>query len=133
MIEIDEIFEKTQEIIEESCGIDKEEIQLDKTLFDDLDIDSIDMVDILFELETEYDVELKISDLEKRSTEELDGKPYEIDGVLTTEGLESLKRNMTEVDPKHFVEGLTIHQLMKLFTVHSLCKLVQYQLDKKES
>ncbi len=133
MTEINEIFKKTQEIIEESCGIDQEEIQLDKTLFDDLDIDSIDMVDILFELETEYDVELKISDLEKRSTEELKGRPYEIDGILTPEGLESLKRNMTEVNPAHFVEGLTIHQLMKLFTVHSLCKLVQYQIDKKEA
>ena len=130
MIAVKEIFAKVQEIIEESCGIEKEDIQLDKTLFGDLDIDSIDMVDILFELESEYEVELKISDLEKRSTEELDGKSYEIDGVLTAEGLVSLRNNMTEVNPDLFVEGLTVHQLMQLFTVHSLCKLVQYQIDK---
>ncbi len=132
-MEINRIFEKVKEVIEESCGIDADSIQLDDTLFDDLGIDSIDMVDILFELESEYDIELKISDLEKRSEEELEGRPYEIDGVLTKEGLESLKRNMTEVDENLFVEGLTVHQLMKLFTVHSLCKLVIFQIDKKEA
>ncbi len=132
-MEINRIFEKVKEVIEESCGIDADSIQLDDTLFDDLGIDSIDMVDILFELESEYDIELKISDLEKRSEEELEGQPYEIDGVLTKEGLESLKRNMTEVDENLFVEGLTVHQLMKLFTVHSLCKLVIFQIDKKEA
>ena len=81
-------------------------------------------------VESAYDIELKVSDLEERSKGELDGKPYEIDGVLTKEGLESLKKNMTEVDHSKFEEGMTVHQLMKLFTVHSLCKLVEYQLAK---
>ncbi len=127
----DNIFEKVKLVIEESCGIESESIQLNNTLFADLEIDSIDMVDILFELESEYGIELKISDLEKRSKEELDGKPYEIEGVLTKAGLETLKANMTEVDPVLFVEGLTVHQLMNLFTVHSLCKLVEHQLETK--
>ncbi|HFB99402.1 MAG TPA: acyl carrier protein [Phaeodactylibacter sp.] len=131
-MQINEIFEKVKEVIEESCGIDANEIELKKTLFGDLNIDSIDMVDILFELETEYDIELKISDLEKRSKEEMGGKPYEIGGVLTPEGLETLKKNMTEVNPNLFVEGLTVHQLMQLFTVHSLCKLVEYQIEQKK-
>lgn len=127
----DSIFEKVKLVIDESCGIESKDIQLNNTLFGDLEIDSIDMVDILFELESEYNIELKISDLEKRSKEELEGKPYEIEGVLTKEGLETLRANMTEVDPALFVEGLTVHQLMNLFTVHSLCKLVAHQLEVK--
>ncbi len=127
----DSIFEKVKLVIDESCGIESKDIQLNNTLFGDLEIDSIDMVDILFELESEYNIELKISDLEKRSKGELEGKPYEIEGVLTKEGLETLRANMTEVDPALFVEGLTVHQLMNLFTVHSLCKLVAHQLEVK--
>ena len=44
---------------------------MEDTLFDKLEIDSIDLVDILFELETLYDIELKISDIELKAKEEL--------------------------------------------------------------
>lgn len=129
-MEINEILPKVKEIINESTGIEESEIELNKTLFDDLQIDSIDMVDILFELETEYDIELKMSDLEKRTKEELNGEPYEVNSKITAKGIEALKIHMTEVDQDKLVEGLTIHELVKLFTIHSLCKLVQHQLEE---
>lgn len=130
-MEINDIIAKTKEIIEESCGIDADTISLEDTMFNKLEIDSIDLVDILFELESEYDIELKLSDLEKKTQDELKGLPYEIDGIITTEGLKSLQKNMTEIDPSKFKEGLTVHELFKLFTVHSLCKLVIFQLEEK--
>lgn len=131
-MEINDILLKLQEVIHESTGIEPDEIQLDKTLFDDLDIDSIDMVDILFELESEYDIELKLSKLEELSKEELNGQTYEKNGVITSAGLDSLRKHMDEIDPEKFKEGLTIHELVKLFTVHSLCKLVKHQIENKE-
>lgn len=131
-MEINDILLKLQEVIHESTGIEPDEIQLDKTLFDDLDIDSIDMVDILFELESEYDIELKLSKLEELSKEELNGQTYENNGVITSAGLDSLRKHMDEIDPENFKEGLTIHELVKLFTVHSLCKLVKHQIENKE-
>ena len=130
-MEINEILVKVKDIIHTSTGIEPEEIELNKTLFNDLEIDSIDMVDILFELESEYDIELKMSDLEKRTKEELDGESYEINSMITAKGIEALKIHMSEVDQDQLVEGLTIHELVKLFTVHSLCKLVQHQLEEQ--
>ena len=130
-MEIEEIFKDVQEVIEDSVGIPKEDIHLDATLFDELGVDSIDLVDILFELETRYDVELKIGDMEARAKKELVDKPYEIDGVLTPEGLEALRHYMTEVDPANLVEGITVHQVVQLFTVHSLCKIVKFKLDEE--
>ena len=128
----DEIFEDVKEIIENSVGIPQNEIKLDSTLFDELEVDSIDLVDILFELETLYDIELKISDLESKAREELDDAPYEIDGVITPEGLTALKKHMTEVDHDKLIEGITVHQVVKLFTVESLCKLVQHRLEMND-
>lgn len=132
MAELNDIYNDVCEIIENSVGVPKEDIKLNDTLFDKIGIDSIDLVDILFELETKYDVELKISDLETKAKEELGDAPYEIDGVITPEGLKSLQKHMTEVDPEKLHEGITIHQVIKLFTVESLCKLVQYRLELDE-
>ena len=131
-MDIEEIFEKTTLVIENSCGIPAKDINLDDTLFNKLEIDSLDLVDILFDLESIFEVQLKISDLELKTRNALKGKPFEVNGEITTEGLVALKEFMNEVDPNHFVEGLTIYELSKLFTVKSLCKLVQYKLQEKK-
>lgn len=129
-MQVEEVFEKVAAVIENSVGKPKETIRLNDTLFDEIGIDSIDLVDILFELESLFGVELKISDFESRAREELSNEPYEINGVLTKEGLTVLKRYMTEIDATKLVEGLTVHQLVKLLTVHSLCKIVIYKLEE---
>ena len=61
-MEIEEIFKDVCKVIEDSIGTPADSIELDDTLFDKLGVDSIDLVDILFELETLYEIELKISD-----------------------------------------------------------------------
>ncbi len=126
---IKEIFEVVAEIIEDSIGTPKEEIGINQTLFDELEIDSIDLVDILFELESHYGIELKVSDIESRAREELGDTPYEINGVITDTGLKMLRKHMTEIEPSSLKEGLTIHGLVRLFSVHSLCKIIQYRIE----
>jgi acyl carrier protein len=132
MNELEDIFKNVCEIIENSVGIEKETIKLEDTLFDKLGIDSIDLVDILFELETLYDVELKVSDIEAKAKEELGDVPYEIDGVITPDGLKVLKSHMSEIDASEIKEGLTVHKLVQLFSVHSLCKIVMYRLEANQ-
>ena len=128
-MEMNEIFKNVCIIIENSTGRPKDSIKMEDTLFEELGIDSIDLVDILFELETLYNVELKVSDIEQRIREELGDVPYEIDGVITSEGLEAIRKHMTEVNPESIKEGLTVHRLIQLFSVHSLCKIVQYRIE----
>lgn len=127
-MQIEEIFKTVSRVIENSIGVSAGSIQLDDTLFDKLGIDSIDLVDILFELESEYNFPLKVSDLETRVKKEMNGKPYEENGIITADGLEALRNFMTEVNPEKFQPGLTVHQLVQLFTVHSLCKMIQYKM-----
>jgi len=131
-MEMKEIFDNVCVVIENSIGRPKESIKMEDTLFDELGVDSIDLVDILFELETLYDVELKVSDIEQRIREELGDTPYEVDGVITAEGLTAIRKHMTEVDPESIKEGLTVHRLIQLFSVHSLCKIVEYRIQNTE-
>ncbi|MBQ4014085.1 MAG: acyl carrier protein [Treponema sp.] len=43
----EELFGKIQEVLESDFEIDKSEVKLDSKLFEDLDLDSIDAVDLL--------------------------------------------------------------------------------------
>ncbi|MFM2298925.1 MAG: hypothetical protein RIR98_533 [Bacteroidota bacterium] len=128
-----EILKSVQEVIHQSSGVALETIQPDATLFDDLAIDSIDMVDILFNLERKYGIELKISEIEQFSKAELGDEPFEIDQIITEKGLEVLKRNLPDLNATKLVHGITINDIIRLITVKTLAHLVQVQIDKKQS
>lgn len=131
-MELEQIFENVKKVIENSTGIAADSIHLNQTLFDELGIDSIDLVDILFELEYLYKIQLKISDIESRARAQMKDEPYEIDGFITESGLQVIGEFMNEIKKEKLVEGLTVHQLVQLFTVESLCKIVQYRIEEEK-
>ena len=52
------VFEKCRDIVAEQMCIDKETITLDSDLINDIGADSLDTVEILMNIESEFDVEL---------------------------------------------------------------------------
>ncbi len=52
------VFEKVRAIIAEELGIEEEEITLESDLSDDLGADSLDAVELIMEIEQEFDVEI---------------------------------------------------------------------------
>jgi acyl carrier protein len=125
-------FEFIKKTISTSSGIAEDKIMLSSTLFDELGIDSIDMVDILYMLENEYNISLKISDVERESRAEMGDEPFEIDGVITERGLSILKKRMPEIDPARLTSGINIYDIAKLISVHSLVNMVLHQLEKPQ-
>ncbi|MGO3371690.1 acyl carrier protein, partial [Pseudolactococcus laudensis] len=65
------VFEKVQEIIVEELGKDASEITLE-TSFESLDADSLDIFQIINEIEDEYDIAIETEDVIKFS---LIGRP----------------------------------------------------------
>ncbi|MFL0195942.1 acyl carrier protein [Clostridium sp. WILCCON 0269] len=59
------IFEKIQKIISEQLGIDSEEITLESSFIDDLGADSLDIVELIMAIETEFDLEIPDEEAEK--------------------------------------------------------------------
>ena len=55
-------FEKIQEIITEQLGKDKEEVQLSTRLKDELEADSLDLFQIINDIEDEFDVKIDTED-----------------------------------------------------------------------
>ena len=52
------VFEKVQEIIVEELGKDAEEVKLETT-FDELDADSLDVFQVISEIEDEFDIKIE--------------------------------------------------------------------------
>lgn len=52
------VFEKVQEIIVEELGKDAEEVKVETT-FDELDADSLDVFQVISEIEDEFDIQIK--------------------------------------------------------------------------
>lgn len=64
----EEIISGLSEIVEEVTGIEPEQISVDKSFVDDLDIDSLSMVEIAVQTEDRYGVEIPDEDLAKLRT-----------------------------------------------------------------
>ena len=52
------VFEKVQEIIVEELGKDTEEVKVETT-FDELDADSLDVFQVISEIEDEFDIQIE--------------------------------------------------------------------------
>ncbi len=59
-----DILAKVKEIVSEQLSVDQEVIKLDTT-FEDLEADSLDVVELIMKLEEEFDIEIPDDDAEK--------------------------------------------------------------------
>ena len=63
-----EIFEKVKSVVAEQLGIDEEEITMESSFNDDLEADSLDIVELMMALEDEFKIEISDEDAGKIST-----------------------------------------------------------------
>ncbi len=59
------IFEKVKTIIAEELGIEEDTIKLESDLTDDLGADSLDAIELIMEIESQFDVEIDDSEATK--------------------------------------------------------------------
>lgn len=64
----DEIFKKVKEIIMDQLGIPEEKITMDTTFTNDLEVDSLDKVELVMNLEDEFHIEISDADAENIET-----------------------------------------------------------------
>ena len=60
------VFDKIKEIVAEQLGIDESEIKMETNFIDDLGADSLDLFQVIMELEEEFDV--KVEEVENIKT-----------------------------------------------------------------
>ena len=61
----EEIFEKLKEIIVEQLGVNEENVKEEATFVDDLSADSLDIVELVMNIEEEFEMEIPDGDADK--------------------------------------------------------------------
>lgn len=67
-MEHDELFAKMKEVIAEQLGVDESEINEEASFQDDLNADSLDIVELVMALEEEFDIKIPDEDAENIKT-----------------------------------------------------------------
>ncbi len=62
------ILERVSKVIVDRLGVDQSEVKLEASFRDDLGADSLDVVELVMELEDAFDMEISDEDAEKIST-----------------------------------------------------------------
>lgn len=63
-----EVLERVTKIIVDRLGVDESKVTLEASFKDDLGADSLDVVELVMELEDEFDLEISDDDAEKITT-----------------------------------------------------------------
>lgn len=63
-----DVFDRVKEIIIDRLDVEEEKVTLEASFKDDLDADSLDVVELVMELEDEFDMEIADEEAEKINT-----------------------------------------------------------------
>jgi acyl carrier protein len=64
----EEVFERVKEVLTEQLGVDEGEITEDASFQEDLDADSLDLVELIMELEDQFGIKISDDDAQKIQT-----------------------------------------------------------------
>lgn len=68
MTNVSTVLERVTKVIVDRLGVDESEVTLEASFRDDLGADSLDVVELVMELEDEFDMEISDEDAENIST-----------------------------------------------------------------
>ena len=127
----EEILAKIQEILADALGADDDEVSATATLVGDLGAESIDFLDIVFNLEKTFEIKIKRGELFPENLA-AEGDGLAADGVVTEDGLAKLRERLPFADIDAFAADPQVENIQDLFTVEMLVKFVAAKKDSGE-
>jgi acyl carrier protein len=64
----EEVFERVKDVLTEQLGVDENEVTEDASFQEDLDADSLDLVELIMELEDQFGIKISDDDAQKIQT-----------------------------------------------------------------
>ena len=123
----DDVFEKVKEVLMEALSVDDDEVTPDATLVGNLGAESIDFLDIVFQLEKAFSIEIPRAELFPEDI--LTNAEYVEDGRVTNTGVAELKKRMPFADLTKFEANPLVQEFGNLLTVNDMCRYVASKLD----
>ena len=127
-----DVYPKVREIVADVLVIDEDEVSLNSRLIADLGAESIDFLDLVFQLEKEFKIKIPRGQLEKNARGDLPEAEFEKGGVLTSQGLVALQNYLSEIPADQFKANMKVNEIPMLFTVETFCKLVIAAMSEQQ-
>jgi acyl carrier protein len=127
-----EIERKVIEAVASALDLEPDEVSLSDSLQNDLQAESLDLLDIAFTLEREFTVHFPRADLLQRASEHFGEDALVVDGQVTELGLNLLKKGVPEIDAERFRPGLKASEVAGMFTVQTFVRILTRLLEAKE-
>lgn len=124
-----ELTSTVRECVAKVLAIDAAKITPDASLIEDLGAESLDFLDLVFQLETEYGVKIPRDGI-RQAAQGSDGD-IEPNSVLSDAVLERLRILMPEVPAGRIKPGLRGHEIAGLFTIETFVRLVAWRLAEE--
>lgn len=122
-MEEQEIIAKVRKCVATALGRDEEEVELESVLSRDLEAESIDYLDITFQLEREFGISIQKDELFPQKI--FQDEAYVKDGVVTEQGLAYLREKLPFANLDEFAADPQVAKVPELFTVQLLVNFVK--------
>ena len=121
----EKIFEAVKESLIEELGVDEDDVNINASFYNDLGLESLDLLKLFFSLENKTTVRITLREVQSliqgdMSEEEL----FDENGIVTKAGLERLQTLFPEYDLAKIAGELDQLKLFSLFTVRHLVNLI---------
>ncbi|QKK09568.1 MAG: acyl carrier protein [Planctomycetota bacterium] len=122
----DEIFEKVREVLVEALGVDDDEVTPEASLAADLGAESIDFLDIVFQLEQAFGFKIEQGELFPENVTQ--DPEFVKDGLVTEKGLAMLRERLPHIDFSKLDDDPQITRVAQVFTVDALVNFCERKL-----
>ena len=123
-----DIPEAVRRVFAETLRLPLDKVQLDSNLMADLAVESIDLLDIVFQLEAAFSIEITRGAMEAAARGDMSDDEFAPDGIISERGLARLSELMPESSGR-IQPGLRPAEIPQLFTVRTFAKIVQARLS----
>ena len=123
----DEVFAKVRDVLVSTLAVEEDEVTPQAKLKTDLNAESIDFLDITFQLEKTFSIKIPKGDLMPEYV--FTNPEYVQNGKLTPKGVAELKTKMPFADLSTFETDPDINKIWDIFTVDTLVKFVMTKVN----
>ena len=117
------VADQVRQIVADALGKPHADVAVASSLMEDLGAESLDFLDIVFQLEQTFGIEITRGEMERAARGDMSDDDFAPGGVISEAGLARLRERMPEASAR-IKPGLRPRQILSLFTVQTFVNLV---------
>jgi len=123
----EEITDQVREVLVDALAVDEEEVTPQARLTADLGAESIDFLDIVFQLEKTFGFKVEQGELFPDNVTQ--NPEFVQDGKVTEKGMVALQERMPHADFSSLKDDPSVDRVAEIFTVDALVNFVERKLN----